>query len=55
MHLSVLIRLAIWMAGTWSKEDTNDKHLNNFVIGVVPADESSAFAEKSAKQHSGCR
>jgi len=40
------------MVGTvarWSKEDTNDNHLNNLRLALQRADEPSAFAEKSAK------
>jgi hypothetical protein len=40
------------MIGTvrgWSKEDTNDNHLNNLRLALQRADESSAFAEMSAK------
>ena len=34
----------------WSKEDTNDNQLKNLRLGTAAADESSAFAEMSAKQ-----
>ena len=40
------------MIGTakgWSKENTNHKHLNNLRLALQQPDESSAFAEKSAK------
>jgi hypothetical protein len=35
-----------------SKEDTKDNHLNNLRLAAAAADESSAFAEMSAKQES---
>lgn len=40
------------MIGTgarWSKEDTNDNHLNNLRLTLQRPDEPSAFAEMSAK------
>jgi hypothetical protein len=34
----------------WSKEDTANKYLNNLELDPAEADESSAFAEMSAKR-----